>query len=535
MMNPLWLLLMPNALAGSMNGGEAPSNLNEAYQSKRVALLVGVDNYANVELNDLAFAGKDARDLARVLEANGSFDQLVVLNNAEATSRTAILRALHEITADLQWDDTFLLYLSGHGTLTIDPTDGTQLWFLPSDSDLSNARNSGIDVAWLENQVAQVSARRRVLMMDTCHNGRDKSGLAPGTAKLLAGLRGDPPPPRTFKEVSESEARLYAAQYYQPAMEDSDLQNGVYTHYMLEALQAGAEQADLDRDGLVDVTEAHDWARDKTIAHTGGLQVPRAEYRIVGREEIYLAGSNSTRKAAERALLTAQDAILAKGRVLVNGQARGVLPELIAIDPGIHLIEVTDENGRSILKRKIRVQAGETLMLEDLFRPRTAGWEVLGGAGLRQGDGADILHPFSVRIELNRYDFVEVADWVELGAHARLAHARGTLAEQGPLVHVDSGEFSAGFSAGLRLFAGLAQVGPEVDLSLPWRRFSDTEGVHRQANLTPAPGLRAQVRIPFGKQHATLRYSARVVPFAYDGAWTRFTEQSVAIGYGKPD
>jgi hypothetical protein len=535
MMNPLWLLLLPNALAGTLNGDDAPANLSEAYQSKRVALLVGVDNYANAELNDLAFAAKDARDLARVLESNGSFDQLVVLDNAEATSRTAILNALNDITADLQWDDTFLLYLSGHGTLTIDPTDGTQLWFLPSDSDLSTARQSGIEVTWLEDQVAQVGARRRVLMMDTCHNGREKSGLAPGTAKLLAGLRGDPPPPRTIKEVSESEARLFAAQYYQPAMEDSDLKNGVYTHYILEALQAAAQQADLDRDGLVDVTEAHDWARDKTIAHTGGLQVPRAEYRIVGREEIFLAGSKSTRKAAEKALLTAQDAILAKGRVLVNGQTRGVLPELIAVEPGLHVIEVTDEKGRRLMKRKIRVRAGETLMLEDLFRPRKAGWEVLGGAGLRQGDGADILHPLSVRLEFNRYDFVELADWMELGAHARLATARGTLAEQGPLVHVDSGEFAVGISAGLRLFGGLAQIGPELDLALPWRTFSDTDGLHRQANLTPAPGLRAQVRIPVGHQHATLSYNARVVPFAYDGAWTRFTEQSVAIGFGKPD
>lgn len=535
MMNPLFLLLLPNALAGSMNGGETPDNLHEVYQSKRVAMLVGVDHYANSELNDLAFAGKDARDLAKALGEGGSFDSVRVLDSAASTSRTAILQALDEVTADLQWDDTFLLYLSGHGTLTIDPTEGTQLWFLPSDSDLSNARHSGIDVAWLEDQVAQVEARRRVLMMDTCHNGREKSGLAPGTEKLLAGLRGDPPPPRSFKEVSESEARLFAAQYYQPAMEDTDLQNGVYTHYLLESLQAGAEKADLDGDGLVDITEAHDWARDKTITHTGGLQVPRAEYRFVGREEIYLAGSASTRKAAERALLTAQDAILAKGRVLVNGQVRGVLPELIAVEPGVHVIEITDAEGRPLMKKKVRLQAGETLMLEELFKPRTAGWEILSGAGLRQGDGADILHPFSVRLELNRFDFMELADWMEVGAHIRLAHARGTLAEQGPLIHVNSGELAAGLSTGLRFFGGLAQVGPELDLAIPWRVFSDSEGLHRQANLTPVPGLRAQVRIPIGNQLATLRYSARLVPFAYDGNRMRFTEQIIAIGYGKTD
>ena len=47
----------------------------------------------------------------------------------------------------------------------------------------------------------------------------------------------------------------------------------------------------------------------ETIARTG-MQVLVAEYRIVGREEIYLAGSEATRNAAEKALVTAQDSIL---------------------------------------------------------------------------------------------------------------------------------------------------------------------------------------------------------------------------------
>ena len=496
-----------------------------------------MDHYGDPELDNLAFAGKDARDLAETLERNGNFDELHVLNGAGHTTRAGILTAIDEATADLQRDDTFLLYLSGHGTLTIDPRDGTKLWFLPSDSALGTAPSTGIDIAWLEDRVAAVAARRRVLMMDTCHNGRDKSSLAPDTANVLAGLRGDPPPPRSFREVSESEARLYAAQYYQPAMEDPDLQNGVYTHYLLEALDEGAGRADLDGDGLVDVTEAHDWARDKTIAHTGGMQVPRAEYRIVGREEIYLAGSEATRSAAEKALVTAQDSILARGRVLVNGQSRGVLPELVAIEPGTHQIEVTDEQGRRLLKRTIRIQAGETVMLEDLFVPRGAGWEVLAGTGLRQGTGAEIFHPMSATVEFNRYDaLMSSKDWLELGLHGRMAFARGTLAEQGPLVNVDSGEFAVGVSAGFRLLAGSVQVGPELDLAVPWRVFTDTEGLHRQSGLSPIPGLRAQARLRLpGKQHATLRYAARLVPFTYDGSWTRFTEHNLAIGWGRLD
>ena len=125
--------------------------------------------------------------------------------------------------------------------------------------------------------------------MDTCHNGRSdsKSAVNEPTASMLQSMRGDPPAPRDLRQVSESEARLFAAQYYQPAMEDPNLENGVYTHFLIQSMTEQREAADLNRDGLVDVTEAHDYARDYTIRHTGGMQVPRAEYRIVGKEEIY--------------------------------------------------------------------------------------------------------------------------------------------------------------------------------------------------------------------------------------------------------
>jgi uncharacterized caspase-like protein len=316
-----------------------------------VAVLVGIDTYQDESLSPLRFAGKDARDMAAALELNGDFDTLIVLDSSTQTSMEAINSALDLATADLQRDDTFLLYLSGHGTLTVDAIEGTRLWFMPSDSQLDDPEHSAIAVASLEERVASVRARRRVLLMDTCHNGREKSSLAESTSSVLAGLRGDPPPPRGFLEVSESEARLFAAQYHQPAMEDSDLENGVYTHFLIESLTTGADASDLNGDGLVDVTEAHDWARDRTIQHTGGMQVPRAEYRIVGRESIYLAGNEATRTAAESALIASYDAVLAAGTLLVDGRSRGVLPDLIAVTPGIHTVEVQDDNGNTILRR----------------------------------------------------------------------------------------------------------------------------------------------------------------------------------------
>jgi hypothetical protein len=531
----LLIALLGSASAGGLDRGDLPAGLDEVYAAQRVALLVGVDNYTDPDLTALRFAGKDARDLADVLsgDGNGSFTRVIVLDDAESTTHEGILRAIQFATADLQRDDTFLLYLSGHGTLSIDPVDGSRLWFLPSDGQLAQPQETGLAVDWLEERVGEVPARRRVLIMDTCHNGRDKSSLAPQTARLLENLRGDPPEPMSYREVSESEARLYAAQFYQPAMEDPNLENGVYTHFLIEGLTTESSRADLDGDGLVDVTEAHDWARDHTIEHTGGMQVPRAEYRIVGREEIFLSGNAQLRVRAERALLAAADAVLASGRVLIDGVPRGVLPELIAVEPGVHSVELRDEQDRLIARRRVRFRAGETLMVDTLLAPEAPGWEIGGRFAQRVGPGAGVMHWNSGSLEIRRIHPVLTPGWMETDLHARLGYWRGETEEQGPDVDVASGEFAVGAGVGLKWGTLPVTLGPELDLSVPWRRFEDVAGLHQQSTLTLAPGARLAVRMSLGNhRHLTLDYSARALPYTYAGTWTSMLEHGLSLAVG---
>ena len=374
-------------------------------------------------------------------------------------------------------------------------------------------------------------ARRRVLLMDTCHNGREKSSLADTTSSVLAGLRGDPPPPRGFLEVSESEARLFAAQYHQPAMEDSDLENGVYTHFLIESLTTGARASDLNGDGLVDVTEAHDWARDRTIQHTGGMQVPRAEYRIVGRESIYLAGSEATRTAAESALIAAHDAVLAAGHVIVDGQSRGVLPDVIPVSPGIHTIEVQDDNGNTIIRRRVNLSSGETLMLESLYAPRGPSTQVNIGGAYRTGPGAGILHETAGVIELTRADVFDISQRISTDLSIRATWANGPVAEQSSHIGVTSGEFAFGISPNLQL--GDLTFGPLLEITAPWRSFEDSDGEHNQATLSLVPGARLGVRVPMARNnYLSLRLSTRWQPFVYDELWTSVLETSADIGFG---
>lgn len=482
------LLLVSGALAGVVS--VATGAADPAFKSRRVAVLVGVQDYADPELQSLQFPEKDARDLGAVLGSPdvGGFDRVFVISGRAATSREQLLRSLQVATADLQRDDTFLLYLSGHGTLAIDPVEGSQLFFLPSDGRLESPQTTGLAVADVEAMLHDLPARRRALILDTCHNGRSgsRSAVSSPTQQLLSGFRGEPPAPRAALDVSESEARLYAAQFWQPAMEDSTLKNGVYTHFLIDALTTSRSAADLDGDGLVDVMEAHQHARDATMAWTGGLQIPRAEYRIVGREEIFLSGARSLRATAERALLAAVDSVLSRARLLVNGTARGELPGLYAVEPGVQEVEVQTSDGRTLLKERVRVVAGQTLPLESLMRRRQSTIGVLAGGGVHLGN--DALLPFGGGAAVVWANPVRLDGPWRTELHVSADFGAGVAA--GESVDQTSGTLAAGVGGGPAFGPGWLAV--TADVRDNWR----TSEFGSQADAGGAAGLALGVDVP---------------------------------------
>ncbi len=474
------LALTSLALAGVV---ATPGGADASYKARRVAVLVGVQDYDDAALKGLRFPEKDARDLGAVLGSPdvGGFDRVFVIEGHDATTREGLLRSIKVATADLQRDDTFVLYLSGHGTLAIDPVEGSELYFLPSDGRLDAPERTGLAVVDIEALVHELPARRRVMILDTCHNGRagSRSAVSSPTQQLLSGFRGEPPAPRGGRDVSESEARLYAAQYWQPAMEDPTLENGVYTHFLIDALTAAEDRADLDEDGLVDVMEAHQYARDRTMTWTGGLQIPRAEYRIVGREEIFLGGARSLRGAAERALIAACDAVLARAKLFVNGTARGELPGVYAIDPGSQLVEIQAADGRTLMKQRVNVTAGETLAVEELLRKQASTLSVLGGVSAN--GGAPGLAPVGVSLAGVWANPVRISGPWRTEAHltADLAHGLAPIEQ----IEQSSGALALGVGVGPAFGPGWAAV--TLDARDTWR--SSVYGA--QAELGVAAGI----------------------------------------------
>jgi hypothetical protein len=339
-----------------------PPDLEEAYAPRRVALLVGLDAYADPALGDLRFAAKDASDLAEVLQSHraGGFDEVELLLGS--ADREAFWQAWREVTRRLHRDDTLLLYYAGHGTLELG-ADGTTLYLLPSDAQLGDAAGTGISLDELAQDMDTIPAHHRVVVVDACYAGRGRSGLSQVTRERLGKLRGPAPAPMA-RQISRYDAWLHAAHHDQTAMEDPGLENGVYTHFLIRALEG---DGDLDGDGLVDVVEAHTWARDHTLDFTGGAQVPWVQATLVGRDAIYLAGDPASRRTAEHALLTGLEGLPDRAVVHVDGLPRGAG----RIDAGRHRIELSLEE-RAIARASVHLQAGERYDLGRLLRGRQA-------------------------------------------------------------------------------------------------------------------------------------------------------------------
>ncbi len=539
---PLGLALTAAAgrpAAAGVVSGQAPTDV---YQPRRIAVLIGVQDYADPALAGLRYAEADAQDLAAALgdPDTGGFDRVFVITGARQTSADGIEHALAVATADLQRDDTFLLYLSGHGSLTLDPLEGSRLWFLPSDGRLDDPARTGLAIADLEARLSSLPARRRVLVMDTCHNGRaappvgglaSRARIDAGTDALLQGFRGEPPAPRGLLDVSEREARLFAAQYHQPAMEDPALQNGVYTHFLVEALTSARAAADLDGDGLVDVAEAHDHARDRTIAHTGGLQVPRAEHRIVGREEIFLAGAPTARGSAERALVGAYTELLAQARLIIDGVPRGSALGLTAVEPGRRTIELQDAAGKRLGTTTVRLDPGESLNLDGLVSTRHARWDLSIGGIAHSGTASRYLPAAAGELELSWVDPLRAPAWLSADLHLRAGLGRGQVAEQTDFP-VSAGAPAAGLSLGLR--RGPVRLGAAVEAGALWRSFRDFApgGFTVEPRLDAVGGLllgpRLRVDLPWAGLH--LRADSRWMGLQAAGSPEALWQHGLALG-----
>ena len=268
---------------------EAPPRKPDLY-----VVAVGVSDYADARFR-LTYADKDARDLATLLEGKrdrfGAVKVLRVLNR-DAT-RENVLKAA-EFLKPCRVDDAVVLFFAGHGLLDAK----LDYYFATADIDFADPTKRGLPYESIEGLLDGTRARRKLLLMDTCHSGElDKDDVlvakaeggpgGPATARAIrSGLTPEAKPKLGLANSSQLLQGMFAdlrrgtgavvvasaggAEY---ALESAEWKNGVFTHAVLRGLKG---EADRNRDGRVQMSELRDFVEREVKRLTGGRQSPTA-------------------------------------------------------------------------------------------------------------------------------------------------------------------------------------------------------------------------------------------------------------------
>jgi len=331
--------------------------LEASFAPRRVALVVGNNEYDDAAFPPLKWAENDAAQVGSILEDRkyGGFDRVIYLLGDGKARRDRILAELVSLRNDLRRQDSLVVYVSTHGTMKLDSRGEPQLFLVAADTSPSDLRGTAIELAELQRFFSEIKAERKALVLDACYNGEGKSALQPTVRQRVARMDEAPVLSRKVR-LGEAESHLFASTFGRPAREDDSLKHGVYTNHLLEALTWNQGDSDANGDGLVTAYEAHDYARAKTIEYTLGGQIPEAYFRVVGFNDLALVGTEEDRKEAEAGLIYHYGGDIEDmdgATLFIDGREKGVFPGTFPVESGRHRVKIVSEAGETLQDRVI--------------------------------------------------------------------------------------------------------------------------------------------------------------------------------------
>ena len=231
---------------------KAPIMSSERGSTK--ALIVGVSDYepAGSGGPDLNYCDDDAEDMKDVLLDGGwSQSDITMLKDSQATEAN-IKSNLNSIASSTTSTSLSVFSFSGHGTQS-----GGKEAICPHDINSNLIYDDELN-AILDNFNGRV-----VCIIDTCHAG----GMGPDGGKGNESEFNATQFTMNFIETlgagNENRVILMACAANELSYEHPDLENGVFTYYVVEGLEGAA---DSNSDGKITAEETFDYAEPKTTA-----------------------------------------------------------------------------------------------------------------------------------------------------------------------------------------------------------------------------------------------------------------------------
>jgi uncharacterized caspase-like protein len=217
-------------------------------------LVVGINHYRDRELQ-LKYAVQDGQAIAAAISHTSAplFRDVKVteLINDQATLQ-GLKQTFSNIKKQIAPKDVFLFYLAGHGA-----TIGGRYYFLPEDFRFYNedsVRQNAINQDDLQNWLAEIPARKSLILIDTCESG--------SFSNAMVAMRGMAQKTAIAKLTrATGRATIVASTATQPAAEGYH-GHGVFTYVLLEGLKH-ADASFGNRDGYTDLFELAAYVSDQ--------------------------------------------------------------------------------------------------------------------------------------------------------------------------------------------------------------------------------------------------------------------------------
>jgi len=211
-------------------------------RGKKVAVVVGVEDYPEeTGFQTLSYAEDDAQAVADCLKKPAGYEVRLLLNPTNHLVEQALELAANVISGG---HGTALFFFSGHGV-----NEGGVNYLATYGAIEGKLQTTGLSVERVKQLLAASGARRRVLFVDACRSEAGKSG-----------------PGRGFLDDGEGDKVLYSTAPKKRSYEDSRLEHGVFTYYLLKGLRGAATSGQtVTFDALADYVgeKVADWSFTK--------------------------------------------------------------------------------------------------------------------------------------------------------------------------------------------------------------------------------------------------------------------------------
>ena len=213
-----------------------PNKIKAKQDNNKVALVIGVEKYENLNNLDAIYANRDAKAFRAY--ANRAFgiplENIKVLIDKEA-SRSEILKATKLWLPQLAkgGGKDIYIFFAGHGLAS---DDGENLFLLPQDGDSLLLEDTALSRTNMFKQISKLNPNSVTIFFDTCYSGQTRS-----EETLIAGLR----PVRLVVEeqdIPNNFTIFSASSLTQTSGSIEQAKHGIFSYYLMKGLEGNADK-----------------------------------------------------------------------------------------------------------------------------------------------------------------------------------------------------------------------------------------------------------------------------------------------------